>query len=82
MRTRTHRAVALRGTSEAHLRLLHAMERGPASNAPAGTKPREWAAFHAPWLEILGDRDGSRTGVTPRVVLEEGQPAGSVDLAP
>ncbi len=61
---------------------MHAFEIDPHANELAGTKPRDWQTFAARWATILADRDGSATGVTPRVILADGVPVGSVNLSP
>ena len=78
-----HRAtieITLRRTKEADLRLMHAFELDPHANELAGTKPRDWETFAARWAKILADRYGSATAVTPRVILADGVPVGSVNL--
>ena len=74
--------ISLRRTAAADLRLLHAFELDEASNELAGTKPRDWPTFQARWTEILADYDGSATGVTPRVILADGDVVGAVNIAP
>lgn len=74
--------ISLRRTTAADLRSLHRWELDPASNAVAGTKPRDWPTFKARWEEILADRDGAGTGVTPRVILADGVLVGAVNIAP
>ena len=81
MAAQTHRELTLRRTTAADLPLLHAMELDRASNELAGTKPRDWSAFHERWTAILADPAGTRTGVTPRVVLEDGVVVGAVNIA-
>ncbi len=74
--------IALRRTTSADVRMLHAFELDEASNELAGTKPREWPSFQARWAEILADPDGSTTGVTPRVILADGIIVGAVNISP
>lgn len=74
--------ITLRRTVAADVALLHALELDEASNQLAGTKPRDWRTFSARWTEILADTDGTVTGVTPRVILADGEPVGSVNIAP
>ncbi len=74
--------ISLRRTVEDDLRLLHAFEMDEASNALAGTKPRDWTTFEARWSEILSDADASLTGVTPRVILVDEAVVGAVNIAP
>ena len=74
--------ITLRRTTAADVPLLHAFELDEASNALAGTKPRDWPTFQARWAEILADLDGSVTGVTPRVILADGVLAGAVNISP
>lgn len=74
--------VTLRRTTEGDLPTLHGFEVDPASNELAGTKPRDWPTFRARWAEILADGDGSVTGVTPRVILADGEIVGAVNIAP
>lgn len=62
--------------------MLHAFELDEASNQLAGTKPRDWETFRARWDEILADVDGTRTGVTPRVILADGVVVGAVNISP
>lgn len=74
--------IRLRRTTEADVRMLHALELDEASNKLAGTKPRDWPTFQARWAEILADVDGSATGVTPRVILADGVLVGAVNISP
>jgi RimJ/RimL family protein N-acetyltransferase len=74
--------IKLRRTTAADVSALHAFELDEASNELAGTKPRDWPTFHARWTEILADPDGSATGVTPRVILADGELVGAVNIAP
>ena len=74
--------IALRRPTAADLRTLHGWELDPESNAIAGTKPRDWQTFEARWREILADPDGTRTGVTPRVILADGAVVGLVNISP
>ena len=62
--------------------MLHAFELDEASNQLAGTKPRDWETFRARWDEILADVDGTKTGVTPRVILADGVLVGAVNVSP
>lgn len=62
--------------------MLHAFELDEASNQLAGTKPRDWETFRARWDEILADADGTKTGVTPRVILADGVVVGAVNISP
>lgn len=62
--------------------MLHAFELDEASNQLAGTKPRDWETFRARWDEILADADGTKTGVTPRVILADGVVVGAVNVSP
>jgi hypothetical protein len=64
------------------VRLLHEFELDEASNALAGTKPRDWPTFRARWEEILADVEGTRTGVTPRVILADDVVVGAVNISP
>lgn len=64
------------------MRMLHAFELDEASNQLAGTKPRDWETFRARWDEILADVDGTKTGVTPRVILADGVVVGAVNISP
>ncbi len=75
-------AITLRRTAAADVPLLHTFELDEASNALAGTKPRDWATFQARWTEILADPSGKLTGVTPRVILADGVLAGAVNITP
>ena len=75
-------AISLRRTTAADLPLLHELELDQASNTLAGTKPRDWAAFHARWLQILADSDGTATGVIPRVIVADGGVVGAVNISP
>ncbi len=74
--------VALRRTEAGDVPALHAFEMDPVANEMAGTKPRDWETFRRRWEVILGDADGSITGVTPRVVVADGVLVGSVNVAP
>lgn len=74
--------IVLRPTTASDVRVLHGFEVDPFSNVMAGTKPRDWATFEARWAEILGDPDGSVTGVTPRVIVADGVVVGAVNIAP
>jgi RimJ/RimL family protein N-acetyltransferase len=74
--------ITLRPTTESDLRLIHSFELDPRANELAGTKPRDWPTFAARWAVILADKDGTATGVTPRVILADGVPVGSVNLSP
>ncbi len=74
--------LTLRRTTAADVRMLHALELDPGSNELAGTKPRDWPTFQARWAAILSDPDGTATGVTPRVILADGVPVGSVNISP
>jgi RimJ/RimL family protein N-acetyltransferase len=74
--------IKLRRTTAPDVRTLHELELDPRSNELAGTKPRDWPTFQARWKEILADPDGSVTGVTPRVILADGELAGAVNIAP
>jgi len=74
--------VRLRLTTAADVPLLHLFELDEASNALAGTKPRDWATFEARWAEILADANGTVTGVTPRVILVDGVVVGAVNISP
>lgn len=74
--------IKLRRTAADDVRLLHEFELDEASNALAGTKPRDWATFRARWEEILADVDGTRTGVTPRVIVAGGVVVGAVNISP
>lgn len=74
--------IKLRRTTAGDVRTLHALELDAASNALAGTKPRDWPTFEARWTQILADRDGSATGVTPRVIMADGVLAGAINIAP
>jgi RimJ/RimL family protein N-acetyltransferase len=74
--------IGLRRTTAADLPLLHAFELDGASNALAGTKPRDWPTFQARWAEILADPDGRVTGVTPRVIVVGGEVVGAVNISP
>lgn len=62
--------------------MLHAFELDEASNQLAGTKPRDWETFRARWDEILADADGTKTGVTPRVIVADGVVVGAVNISP
>ena len=75
-------AVRLRRTTVADVPSLHTLELDEASNALAGTRPRDWPTFQARWAEILADLDGVATGVTPRVILADGLLVGAVNIAP
>ncbi|MBL8761181.1 MAG: GNAT family N-acetyltransferase [Phycisphaerae bacterium] len=74
--------IRLRRTSTGDVRMLHAFELDEASNQLAGTKPRDWETFRARWDEILADVDGTKTGVTPRVILADGVVVGAVNISP
>lgn len=74
--------ITLRRTDEADLRLLYAFELDAASNALAGTKPRDWPTFLARWGEILADHDGNATGVMPRVIVADDVVVGAVNISP
>lgn len=74
--------IKLRRTTAADVPVLHAFELDEASNALAGTKPRDWATFQARWAEILADPNGMTTGVTPRVILADGVLVGAINIAP
>lgn len=74
--------IRLRRPVEADLPKLHAFELDPGSNGLAGTRPRDWPTFLARWAEILADRDGTATGVTPRVILADGVVVGAVNISP
>lgn len=74
--------ILLRRTTENDLSSLHAFEIEPEANALAGSKPRDWVTFRARWAEILADPDGSTTGVTPRVIVADGELVGSVNISP
>jgi RimJ/RimL family protein N-acetyltransferase len=74
--------ITLRRTTHSDLPLLHACELDAVSNELAGAKPRDWDTFRARWDEILADPDGSATGVTPRVVCDDGVVVGSVNISP
>lgn len=74
--------VRLRRTTAADVQLLHGFEIDEASNQLAGTKARDWQTFHARWMEILADTDGTRTRVTPRVILADGEVVGAVNISP
>lgn len=74
--------ITLRPTTEGDLRLIHSFEIDPRANELAGSKPRDWPTFAARWAVILADKDGTVTGVTPRVILADGVPVGSVNLSP
>ncbi|MDX2117106.1 MAG: GNAT family protein [Planctomycetota bacterium] len=72
----------LRRTALQDITLLHSFEMDEASNALAGTKPRDWATFQARWTEILADADGTATGVTPRVIVMGDAVVGAVNISP
>lgn len=74
--------IKLRRTTTSDVRVLHAFELDEASNQLAGTKPRDWETFRARWDEILADADGTKTGVTPRVILADGVVVGAVNVSP
>ncbi|XVJ59673.1 MAG: GNAT family N-acetyltransferase [Tepidisphaera sp.] len=74
--------ILLRRTQATDLPRLHAMELDEASNALAGTKPRDWSTFHDRWVQILADADGGVLGVTPRVVVADGSIVGAVNISP
>jgi RimJ/RimL family protein N-acetyltransferase len=74
--------IALRRTIATDIPLLFVFELDEASNTLAGTKPRDWPTFQARWTEILADRDGTATGVTPRVILADGVIVGAVNISP
>jgi RimJ/RimL family protein N-acetyltransferase len=78
----TPSAITLRRTTAADIPALHTFELDEASNQLAGTKPRDWPTFQARWNQILADSDGSKTGVTPRVILADGLLVGSINIAP
>lgn len=73
--------ITLRPTRASDLPSLHAFETDAASNALAGTKSRDWPTFEARWKQILADTSGS-TGVTPRVIVLDGQVVGAVNISP
>lgn len=75
-------SVQLRRTAAADIATLHTYELDEASNQLAGTKPRDWPTFQARWEQILADVDGSKTGVTPRVILADGNLVGAINIAP
>lgn len=62
--------------------LLFAFESEEAGNEMSGVKPRPWAVFEARWNDILADGGSVKTGVTPRVILADGELVGSVNIAP
>lgn len=72
----------LRRTALQDIALLYSFEMDEASNALAGTKPRDWATFQARWTEILADADGTATGVTPRVIVMGDTVVGAVNISP
>jgi RimJ/RimL family protein N-acetyltransferase len=74
--------ILLRRTHAADLPRLHAMELDEASNALAGTKPRDWPTFHDRWMQILADVDDGVLGVIPRVVIADGSVVGAVNISP
>lgn len=82
MSVRTTSSIQLRRTTAADIPTLHTYELDEASNQLAGTKPRDWPTFQARWAQILADADGSKTGVTPRVILADGVVVGAVNIAP
>lgn len=75
-------AVTLRRTGPADVELLYAIGLDELANRLAGTKPRAWSEFSARWADIVTDLDGSRTGVTSRVVLADGVAVGSINVFP
>ncbi|MCK6478428.1 MAG: GNAT family N-acetyltransferase [Phycisphaerales bacterium] len=75
-------SVRLRPTTASDLPALHAMELDPLSNERAGSKPRDWPTFLGRWEQILADPSGVLTGVTPRVILADGELVGSVNVSP
>lgn len=74
--------ISLRPTIVADVQILHTFEFDEASNQLAGTKPRDWPTFQARWAEILADSNGMVTGVTPRVIVANGNVVGSVNISP
>lgn len=74
------REVRLRPTIASDVPWLHGLELDPESNRMAGTRPRDWPTFEARWAQILADP--SAAGVTPRVILADGVPAGAVNISP
>ena len=74
------REVLLRPTTAADVAWLYGLEVDPESNRSAGTKPRDWPTFEARWAVILADPGAA--GVTPRVILADGEPVGSVNISP
>lgn len=74
--------VVLRRTSAEDVRRLYEFEADPVANEQAGTKPRDWETFRARWEEILGDVDGTKAGVTPRVIVADGEVVGAVNVTP
>lgn len=74
--------IRLRRTRIEDVALLHSFESDEASNALAGTKPRDWNTFLTRWTQILRDIDGSVTGVTPRVIEADGIIVGAINIAP
>lgn len=74
--------VSLRRTEPPDVPFMYGMGIDEASNRLAGTKPREWAEFKARWEAILGDADGTVTRVTPRIILADGKPVGSINIFP
>jgi RimJ/RimL family protein N-acetyltransferase len=72
--------VTLRPTAPADLEWLLECQQDPASNALAGTKPRDRAEFFARWDDIF--RDPAAARVTPRVILAGGVLAGQINVFP
>lgn len=75
--------VRLRPTVRADVPELFRIQLDPLANELAGTRPRDWPAFEARWNEILGEPGGTGdAGVTPRVILADGELAGSINVFP
>lgn len=75
-------SIRLRRTTANDLPQLFQWECDEASNARAGTKPRDWPTFLDRWQQILADPDGSATGVTPRVIEADGVLVGAINISP
>ncbi|HWB21104.1 MAG TPA: GNAT family N-acetyltransferase, partial [Phycisphaerales bacterium] len=70
--------IRLRPTQLADVQSLFQFQLDVESNRMAGTKPRDRHAFTARWEEIL--RDPCDAGVTPRVIVANGELVGSINI--
>jgi RimJ/RimL family protein N-acetyltransferase len=74
-------AIHLRPVLASDIPALFEVQLDPVANELAGTKPRDRAAFEAVWEKILL-QPPAESGVTPRVIIADGDLVGSINIFP